>query len=97
PAGFFWLVLALAVGATLLLRRVLYAPFGTALRAGRDSALRAEAIGLDTGRLRLAAFALAGAAAGLAGGLFTYAKGSAFPTYVSLSRSVDALVMVLLG
>jgi branched-chain amino acid transport system permease protein len=97
PAAFYWLTLALCVGAVLLLRRMLYAPFGYALRASRDSELRAEAIGLDTQRLRLAAFAVAGAAAGLAGGLYAYAKGSVFPTYISLQKSVDALVMVLLG
>ena len=97
PAAFYGLALALCIGGTLLLRRMLYAPLGYAIRAARDSPLRAEAIGLDTTRLRLAAFTLAGLAAGLAGGLFTYAKGSVFPTYVSIQRSVDALLMVLLG
>ena len=97
PAAFYWLTLALCVGGALLLRRVLYAPFGYALRASRDSTLRAEAIGLDTQRLRLAAFVVAGAAAGLSGGLYAYAKGSVFPSYISISRSVDALLMVLLG
>jgi len=97
PAAFYWIALALSLGATLLLRRVLYAPFGYALRAGRDSRLRAEAIGLDTARLRLFAFAIAGAAAGLAGGLYAYSKGSVFPTYISIPKSVDALLMVLLG
>jgi branched-chain amino acid transport system permease protein len=97
PAMFYWLTLALCVGAALALRRVLYAPLGYAVRAARDSALRAEAIGLDTGRLRLAAFVIAGAASGLAGALFTYGKGSVFPTYVSIPHSVDALIMVLLG
>ncbi len=93
----YWVVLALCVLATLLLRRVLYAPFGYALRGARDSTLRAEAIGLPTVRIRLAAFTIAGAAAGLAGGLSAYSKGSVFPTYVSIGRSVDALLMVLLG
>ena len=97
PRGFYWLTLALTVAVTLLLRRAIYAPFGYALRATRDSVLRAEAIGLDATRLRLAAFTIAGTAAGLAGGLTAYSKGSVFPTYVSLGRSVDALVMVLLG
>jgi branched-chain amino acid transport system permease protein len=96
-AVFYWLTMALCIGGAMVLRRVLYAPLGYAIRAARDSPLRAEAIGLDTGRLRLAAFVIAGAAAGLAGSLFTYAKGSAFPTYVSIPRSVDALLMVLLG
>ena len=45
----------------------------------------------------MAAFTLAGAAAGLSGGLFAYAKGSVFPSYVHVSHSVDALLMVLLG
>jgi branched-chain amino acid transport system permease protein len=81
----------------LVLRRALFAPFGFALRATRDSALRAEAIGLDAHRLRLAAFVLAGAGAGLSGAVFAYAKGSVFPTYMAIPHSVDALVMVLLG
>lgn len=97
PAHFYWLTLALCVAGALLLRRVIYAPLGYGLRAARDAPARAEAVGLDTARLRLAAFALSGAAAGLAGGLFAFSKGSVFPTYVGIGRSVDALVMVLLG
>ena len=96
-AAFYWLTLALCVGGALLLRRMLYAPLGYAIRAARDSTQRAEAIGLPTDRLRMAAFATAGLAAGLAGGLFAYAKGSVFPTYISIPKSVDALLMVLLG
>ncbi|HET6185205.1 MAG TPA: ABC transporter permease [Acetobacteraceae bacterium] len=97
PAAFFWLALVLCVGTALLLRRALYAPFGYALRAARDSPLRAEAIGLSPFALRVAAFALAGAGAGLAGGLFGFAKGGVFPSYAGIPRSVDALLMVLLG
>jgi branched-chain amino acid transport system permease protein len=97
PRAFYWLALALCVAVTVLLRRALYAPFGMALRATRDSPQRAEAIGLDATPIRLAAFAIAGAGAGLAGAVFAYAKGSVFPTYVSIGHSVDALVMVLLG
>ena len=97
PAVFYWLALALGLGGALLLRRAIFAPFGYGLRATRDSPLRADAIGIDPRRVRLAAFATAGAAAGLAGALAAYSKGSVFPTYVSISRSVDALLMVLLG
>ena len=97
PARVLWLALALCVGGTLVLRRVLFAPFGYALRAARDAPARAEAIGLWPARLRLAAFALAGAAAGLAGAIGAYSKGSVFPTSVAIGHSVDALVMVLLG
>ena len=97
PATVYLLALLLCAGGTAVLQRVLRSPFGYALRASRDSPLRAEAIGLDTQRIRLAAFAMAGAAAGLAGAVFTFAKGSVFPGYVSIPHSMDALVMVLLG
>ncbi len=96
-ARFHYLTLALCVGGTLLLRRVLRAPFGHALRAQRDSPLRAEALGIAGARVRWLAFALSAAAAGVAGGLFAYAKGSVFPTFLAIPRSVDALLMVLLG
>jgi len=95
--AFYYLALGLSIGAALLLRRAIHAPFGYALRAGRDSALRAEAVGIDVMRVQWAGFALAAAAAGLAGGLFAYMKGSVFPTYISIPKSVDALLMVLLG
>ncbi len=97
PAVFYWLALALCLAATLLLRRVLFAPFGYALRAARDRPQRAEAIGLDAVRLRLLALTISGAAAGLSGGVFAFAKGSVFPTYIAVGKSVDALLMVLLG
>ncbi|MBK1657661.1 ABC transporter permease [Paracraurococcus ruber] len=94
---FYYLTLALCLAATLLLRRIVHAPFGYALRAQRDSALRSEAIGIDAFRTRWLAFALAAVMAGIAGGLFAYAKGSVFPTFMGIPRSVDALIMVLLG
>jgi branched-chain amino acid transport system permease protein len=97
PAATYMLALTLCGGGAAVLQRVLQSPFGYALRASRDSPLRAEAIGLDIRRIRLAAFVAAGAAAGLSGAVFTYVKGSVFPGFVSIPRSVDALLMVLLG
>ncbi len=97
PQVFCYLALALCLAGTLALRRVIYAPFGYALRAGRDSPQRAEAIGIAVARVRWAALVLAAACAGLAGGLYTYFKGQAFPSYAAIPRSVDALLMVLLG
>ena len=81
----------------LLLRRFLFAPFGYAMRAGRDSPLRAEAIGIDVKRVHWLGFAIAGAVCGVAGGLFAFAKGSISPETIGVSRSIDGLVMVLLG
>ena len=95
--AFFLLALALVVAGILLLRRVLFAPFGYAMRAGRDSPLRAEAIGINVKRVHWLAFALSGLVCGLAGGIFAFAKGSISPETISIGRSIDGLVMVLLG
>src|SRR5262249_18656774 len=68
--AFYLLTLALVVAGTLLLRRFLFSPFGYAMRAGRDSPLRAEAIGIDVRRVHWIGFAIAGLVCGVAGGLF---------------------------
>jgi ABC-type branched-subunit amino acid transport system permease subunit len=94
---YFLLTLLLAVIGVLLLRRFLFAPFGYAMRAGRDSPLRAEAIGIDVKRVHWLGFAIAGTVCGVAGGLFAFAKGSISPETISVGRSIDGLVMVLLG
>ena len=94
---YFLLTLTLAVAGVLLLRRFLFAPFGYAMRAGRDSSLRAEAIGIDVKRVHWLAFAIAGGICGTAGGLFAFAKGSISPETIHVGRSIDGLVMVLLG
>jgi len=94
---YYLLTLALCSVGILLLRRMISSPLGFALRAGRDSPLRAEATGINLAALQWCAFMIAASFAGLAGGLFAYAKGSVFPTYMSIERSVDGLLMVLLG
>ncbi|HEU4662304.1 MAG TPA: ABC transporter permease [Pseudolabrys sp.] len=94
---YFLLTLALTVAGVLLLRRFLFAPFGYAMRAGRDSPLRAEAIGIHVKRVHWLGFAVAGCVCGVAGGLFAFAKGSISPETVHVQRSIDGLVMVLLG
>jgi branched-chain amino acid transport system permease protein len=94
---FFLLAAALVAIGVLLLRRVIFAPFGYAMRAGRDSPLRAEAIGIDVRRVHWMGFSLAGAVCGVAGGLFAFAKGSISPETIDVGRSIDGLVMVLLG
>ena len=94
---YYYLVLIVSAAAIVLLRQGIYAPFGYTLRAARDSSVRAEAIGIDVRTHRWLAFTIAGAAAGLAGGLFAFSKGSIDPTLISIPMSVDFLVMTLLG
>ena len=95
--AYYYVALALVAGSVLLLRRALFAPFGYALRAGRDSPLRADAICIDVKRLQWAAFVVAAVFAGLAGALYAFSKGSISPDTIAVGRSVDGLVMVLLG
>jgi branched-chain amino acid transport system permease protein len=95
--AYYLLTLAFTVAACTLLARMLQAPLGLALRAGRDSPLRAGAIGIDVPRLQWLAFVIAGTIAGLAGALFAFAKGTISPETLAVGKSVDGLVMVLLG
>ena len=95
--AYYWLTLVLVGAGVWWMRRVLYSPFGYALRAGRDSVLRADAIGINVKRMQWAAFVIAGTVAGLAGALYAFSKGSISPESLSVGKSVDGLVMVLLG
>jgi branched-chain amino acid transport system permease protein len=70
---------------------------GAALQALRDAPLRAVASGLPVGWLKYRIFVESAVLAGLAGGLFAAHKGAVFPSMASVSTSVDALLVVLLG
>lgn len=95
--GLYLAALAVTVLGLVLLRRLVFAPLGLALRAARDSRLRAEASGIAVEKVRWLAFTVAGTLCGAAGGLFAFAKGSISPEAISVGRSIDGLVMVLLG
>jgi branched-chain amino acid transport system permease protein len=95
--AYYLLTLALCAVGIAFLWRAVRSPFGYALRAGRDSPLRAEAIGIDVRAMQWAAFTIAGLAAGIAGALYAFSKGSISPDAMGIQRSVDGLAMVLLG
>ena len=95
--AYYYLVLSIVVLSLWFLRRALFSPFGYAMRAGRDSELRADAIGIDVKRFQWMAFVIAGTFGGVAGALFAYAKGSISPESIHVAKSIDGLVMVLLG
>ena len=94
---FYYLTLALCVLGVWWLRRMVHAPFGYGLRAVRDSGIRSAAIGIDQQRQQWFAFIIAGVVAGIAGGLYAFSKGSVFPDALAIPRSIDGLIMVLLG
>jgi branched-chain amino acid transport system permease protein len=95
--AYYYLTLCVCLGAIALLWRMLYSPFGYALRAGRDSPLRADAIGIDVRAQQWTAFVIAGLFAGVGGALYAFSKGSISPESLAVPRSVNGLVMVLLG
>jgi branched-chain amino acid transport system permease protein len=97
PARYYYWALAAGGAGIALLRVVAASPFGLTLRAARDHARRAEAVGINIRAHQLVAFVVAGFFAGLAGAIFVYLKGSVFPGYVDAPMSVQPLVMVLLG
>jgi branched-chain amino acid transport system permease protein len=96
-SAYYWATLILSALGIAALWRIVASPFGHAVRGARDSPLRAEAIGIDVRAQQWTAFIVAGSFAGLAGALYAFSKGSISPETLSVPRSVDGLVMVLLG
>jgi branched-chain amino acid transport system permease protein len=97
PVRYYYVALIVGGGGLLALRRITGSPLGLTLRAARDHELRCEAVGVDVRSLQLLAFGAAGLIAGFGGSIFAFLKGSVFPDYLSISMSVESLLMVLLG
>ena len=94
---FYGLLLGLALLGVWALRGLSQSPFGAALQAVRDAPERAAASGLNVNWVKYRMFVASAGVAGLAGGLFAAHKGAVFPSAASVSTSVDALLVVLLG
>ena len=70
---------------------------GRMLRASREDAAAAEAVGVNVHRQRLWAFTLSGALAGFAGGLYVHMLGSITTESVYLELTFLTLAMLVLG
>lgn len=95
--AFWWYVVAIVFIALLVLRRIRGSSFGAAMNAVRDDPIRAEALGISVRRVRLWAFVLAGAFAGLAGGLMAQHQGLVTPEMIAWGLSGEVIVMCLIG
>jgi len=95
--AYYYLTFIIVLLSLWMLRRMLFSPFGYAMRASRDSELRAGAIGINVKQIQWMGFVIAGLFGGVAGALFAYAKGSISPEAIHVMKSIDGLVMVLLG
>lgn len=94
---YYYVVLVAVVAGVAVLHRLVRSPFGLALQAVRDSEVRAAHVGLDVRRLRLAAFAVAGACAGLAGSLLPALENTVTPPIAHWTSSAEPVLAALLG
>jgi branched-chain amino acid transport system permease protein len=96
-ATFYWVVLAIAAAGFAGFNLLLQSRFGQALRGTRDNESRMTALGYPVYRIRLIAFTLTGAVAGLAGALLIVHNGFVTPGSMQWSQSAILVVMVVLG
>lgn len=96
-ATFYYVALTILLVALLAMRALLNAPLGRALQGIRDNEMRMEAIGFPTYRLKLLVFVIAGAAAGLGGGLLASLNGLVGPNLLHWPESGLLMIMVILG
>jgi branched-chain amino acid transport system permease protein len=94
---FYYVALASLGGVYVLMGRLAASRFGRVLRGFTDNERRMEAIGFAPYPYRLAAYAMAGAACGLAGFLLGNQVEFVSPAYMHWQRSGELILMVLLG
>lgn len=94
---FYYVTLAIFVIVMALFNRTVDARFGTALQGIRENESRMESMGYPVYRLKLVAFALSGAVAGLAGALLANHNLFVSPTLMHWTQSANLLIMVLVG
>jgi branched-chain amino acid transport system permease protein len=97
PWAMFLLAAAVALLAWWICLRLSQWPFGRTLQAVRDDALAAQSLGKNPLAFTLTAFALGGALAALAGGLFAVYASYIDPTSFMLEESVFILCVVVIG
>jgi branched-chain amino acid transport system permease protein len=96
-AAFYWTTLAVFLAVLFALWRLLRSPFGASLRGIRESASRMAMLGYDVPLHVLIAFTISGFFAGIGGALYALYNGFVSPATVSLTRSTEGLLMVIIG
>ena len=93
----YFVVLAIAFGALLLIYRTIHSPFGQVLKAIRDNEPRAISIGYKVSRYKLAVFVMSATLAGLAGATKAIILQLASLTDAHWTMSGEVVLMTLLG
>jgi len=95
--AFFLFVWAIFLVSFIVIRRIIYSPFGRILLAIRDNPNRARAVGYNITLYKLAAFMISGFFTGVAGGLFALFMKMVPITAIELLTSTDFIIMTLVG
>jgi len=94
---FYYVVLVLFVLVCLGVSRLVRSRFGMALQGVRENEVRMQALGYPVYRIKLVAFVLSGALAGLAGALLANHNLFVSPAMMHWTQSANLLIMVLVG
>jgi ABC-type branched-subunit amino acid transport system ATPase component/ABC-type branched-subunit amino acid transport system permease subunit len=96
-ARWYWLLVAVTAALVWLAARIARSRYGEAFVALRESEVAAEAMGVDTNRLKILALALSAAYAAVAGGLYASLYTFISPEFFNIEILVSTLVMLLVG
>lgn len=94
--GFFTTFLCVAV-TILVIYNLVHSTYGRGFLATHDDEIAAEAVGINTTRYKVTAFAIGAFFAGTAGGLYAHFKQFIHPEGFTFMQSMDIVVMVILG
>jgi branched-chain amino acid transport system ATP-binding protein len=95
--GIAFLTVALTALASVAFARLSRSPWGSAMRAVRDSESASISIGLDPTLIRTTAFAISAIAAGIAGGVYASLSNFISPESFPFFQSIVFLLVVMLG
>ena len=97
PISYYYTFVAAAGLCVLITHVVLRSPMGYFMRAVNDDQMRAQSLGVDTTRVKLFAFTLSSAMAGLAGVLYAHYVLTLTPAMVDFSEMARIIIIVVIG
>ncbi|MGB2952183.1 MAG: branched-chain amino acid ABC transporter permease [Gaiellaceae bacterium] len=97
PYRLYYIALITAAAVYAAIRYLGRTPFGIALKGVRDDPVRMSSLGYNVPLHRTLAFTFAAFIASLAGILFGWWNGVVAPDHVSLSATVDLLIVAVIG
>ena len=93
----FILLFVVCIGCGLLVQRIRKTSLGRSMAAVRDNELAAKSLGINCYQVKLIAFVISGAFAGLSGALLAFHNGAVSSALFSFSTATNFIIMVMLG